>query len=388
MSDRIVVIILILHNICVGLSKTNYTDLVIEKGGDLQIASLAIALKYLLSFFTTSMWGSLSDSLGRKTVLCFNIIGSTLSYLAMCLLSDLSAVFASSTLLGFSLAIPPVVYAYTVDITPKEKLQESLGILGATAGIGSIIGIPIGGFITDYFGHLAPIQLSVIVCFINLFIVTLLRDAPKVKSVSKPGFMQSIQGMMTVTINSKVRPYMYARLMQELSFGMMNSAYSEILRSRFLLSASTRGIIGMLLGFIASLVQGRLNSVCKFFKGPQRTIQFGIITIIIVVLIIPFVGMNVFLGLAVIWQFAASLLSPLLNTQLSRNVNANQQGALLGASESMYSLGHILGPISTGYLYTVNPDMPFYLGVVCLGSILLALPNHCLLYTSPSPRDA
>ena len=80
-----------------------------------------------------------------------------------------------------------------------------------------------------------------------------------------------------------------------------------------------------------------------------------------------FVG---FLVLSIIWQIAASFLVPLLNSMMSKRTPASQQGALLGASESLSSLGAVIGPLAMGYGYEISPHGPqilFMLGSAGLG---------------------
>ena len=59
---------LVLNWLSLAVIIINFTDVVIEMGGNLQITFFAHAFRSFFCFVFTAIWGSLSDSLGRKKV--------------------------------------------------------------------------------------------------------------------------------------------------------------------------------------------------------------------------------------------------------------------------------------------------------------------------------
>jgi len=370
---------LVLHWFALGLSATNYTDLVIEMGGDLQIASLAVAFRSILGFLTTPIWGSLSDSLGRKTVMLISALGFTVSFGIFGIFSSLQSVFFSSFIFGFSLGLPPAVQALIVDKTPIDKRQERLGTLAAMNGVGWMLGVPLGGILATNFGNHSPFLMASLISFGNAVCILLFLTSHEKKSKKEAGGVRkNLYAIVQLMSIPNVRELLIARMMQEISMGVMGACWNELLRSSYQLSAQLRGFLGMYMGILGTIIQAFITPLSEILGGPKFTVSTCFISLIGIAFLLPFSNsFEIFMALSTIWQLMSSFLLPLLNNMMTKNAPPSQQGALLGASESMISLGAVVGPLSTGYFYEINPQLPFFAGMIGFGIGLYAfLSQH------------
>jgi DHA1 family multidrug resistance protein-like MFS transporter len=94
------------------------------------------------------VWGTVSDRHGRRPVLLFGVLGYGLSMLMFGLASSLWMLLVARGLGGIlSAATLPTTYAYIGDSTSEKDRGAGMGLLGAAAGPGMILGPGLGGWL-------------------------------------------------------------------------------------------------------------------------------------------------------------------------------------------------------------------------------------------------
>lgn len=87
-----------------------------------------------------------------------------------------------------------------------------------------------------------------------------------------------------------------------------------------------------------------------------------------------------------LWPFAGCLLmyglfnalrDPMLNSIISENIHADEQGYILGVNQSYLSIGQIIGPLIAGFIsfYSIN-----YIFIASAIFIFIALPFSVKLF--------
>ena len=110
---------------------------------------LLVAIAALTEFLFGPLWGSVSDRIGRKPVLMIGTLGYGLSMLFFGLSTRLWMLFSSRALSGvLSAATLSTAMAYIGDSTSKKARGGGMGILGAAAGAGTVIGPGLGGLLS------------------------------------------------------------------------------------------------------------------------------------------------------------------------------------------------------------------------------------------------
>ncbi|MCK7522568.1 MAG: MFS transporter [Ignavibacteriales bacterium] len=99
--------------------------------------------------------GRLSDRVGRRPALLGTIAGTALAMLATGLAPSLAWLFAARTLAGAFAANISVASAYIADVTAPEERTRFMGLLGASFGIGFVLGPALGALLVPY-GHAVP----------------------------------------------------------------------------------------------------------------------------------------------------------------------------------------------------------------------------------------
>ena len=100
----------------------------------------------LLQFLTAPFWGGLSDYYGRKPVLVIGVLGNAIAQVLFGLSTELWMLFAARALAGLlSSATLPTTMAYIGDSTSRENRGGGMGMIGATMGVGMVLGPGLGG---------------------------------------------------------------------------------------------------------------------------------------------------------------------------------------------------------------------------------------------------
>ena len=133
------------------------------------------------------------------------------------------------------------------------------------------------------------------------------------------------------------------------------------------------GYIFAFIGIISAVIQGTLIAPLSRRFGELGMIKQWFLALGIGLAILPFAeNLPLLLGTMVIIAYGFSVSSPALNSLLSLNVSADQQGSILGIGRSASTLARALGPAGAGYLFAlIGRDWPFYVGAVLMFVVLI-----------------
>ena len=110
---------------------------------------IVLACYTLGQFLFTPILGSLSDRFGRRPILMFGLISNTIFLISFGLASALWMAVVVRFLAGAGNGNIAVTRAYIGDISTPEQLPGRMGMIGASFGLGFMIGPFIGGVLTD-----------------------------------------------------------------------------------------------------------------------------------------------------------------------------------------------------------------------------------------------
>ena len=155
---------------------------------------------------------------------------------------------------------------------------------------------------------------------------------------------------------------MLLSLVTTTAFATFESTFAQFVSMRLGAGASTVAWFFVFIGVCSALVQGVLVRRLVARVGEARLVVFGA-----VLLISGFVGLRaadsvpaLLLAIAVI-ALGIGVTTPTLSSLVSRRSAAGEQGEILGAYQSMGSLGRVFGPFGSENLYLrIGPDWPHW----------------------------
>lgn len=111
-----------------------------------EIAALFAAIQFMVA----PLLGNLSDRFGRRPVLLLSLTAFGVNYLIMGFATSISWLFVSQALAGAFGATTATAGAYLADVTPGAERAHRFGLIGASMGVGIIVGPIVGGILVHY----------------------------------------------------------------------------------------------------------------------------------------------------------------------------------------------------------------------------------------------
>jgi DHA1 family tetracycline resistance protein-like MFS transporter len=331
--------------------------------------------------------GVLSDRFGRRPILLICILGSAVGYLIFGLGGSLWLLFLGRIIDGLTGGNISVLFGYIADITEPKDRGKYFGMLGSAAGVGSLIGSAVGGL-------LATINYSVpFLAAAGLFLLTLvcgyfllpesLDKEHRITSIAVSE-LNPLKQLVSVFRWANLRWLLLAWFFYAFPVGILQTTITVLMKDSLGFNATQAGFVITLLGAVDILVQGVLVGWLLTRLG---NIKLGFIAFVLVAISYLVLGSISFLATPillivgiVLFAGSGSLVENAVRGLVSKIAGRREQGRVSGATQSVQSLGWIVGPLVGGFLYTAwghfqtyaSASLIIVLAIVCLW---IALPH-------------
>jgi DHA1 family tetracycline resistance protein-like MFS transporter len=325
----------------------------------------------LTQFVATVVLGGLSDRIGRRPVLLASIMVGAVGYTLFGLAPSFVWLFVARAISGFAGGNISVAQAYIADITSPSERSRGMGLVGAAFGLGFIVGPALGAIAAQVGGMRAVGFVAAGLCLINLAsAATVLGESLQPEHRARRPLVDPAHLTRGLTDPVFRPPF--------LVFGIVPFAFSGYIvalplftKEAFGWSAGDLGIFFTIVGVIAAVVQGWLFGKIQRRVGDRLLIIVGTLAMAVGIGAIPLAhsGVAVYPWVVVL-AFGNSLAAPALTGLISALAEPTEQGAMLGAAQSLTALGRLTGPLVFGELYdSGGPALTFILaGIVMLVS--------------------
>jgi len=248
-----------------------------------------------------------------------------------------------------------VAQAYIADVTDEKSRAKGLGMIGAAFGLGFIFGPATGGFLSQW-GYAVPAFAAAGLVTINLLMVYFwlpesLTPEKRVElaQAEKPKFT------LRALLDALQRPFSGSLLITRFFFGLAFSIFQTIFSlyalRRFNLEAQQTGYILTYVGVLSVIVQGGLvGKLSERFRDDYLIItSVGIMALSLLGwAFVPSVTM-LLVVLAPI-AFAGGILNTVISSALTKTVQPQEIGGILGLAASIESLTRVIAPTLGGFL--------------------------------------
>ncbi|MDJ0522117.1 MAG: MFS transporter [Planctomycetota bacterium] len=356
-------------------------------GDDLGASKATIGLLFIsfsgLQFFAAPIWGRLSDRIGRRPILLLGLAGSVVSYVLFGLASaqlSLTWMFISRIVAGVFGGTISTAYAYIADVTPIEERGRGMALIGVAFGIGFTLGPAIGGL-----GHwIDPVAPGFIAAAFSLIaFLYCLRNLPEPERHVAAGrrtwfdvasFRKAL-GVATVPL------LLLLGFLTITCFALMESTLGLLGKQVHKLDYYEIGLLFTWLGFCSAIAQGMIVRRYMMRVGEVRFVLIGAVMLaagMVAFSMAPSLGWLI--GLSPLAVLGFAMITPSLNSLLSRRSGRDVQGGIMGVNQSLQSLARIIGPMVGLPLFGLSVPLPFQVGagimVVCfvLGVLLARRP--------------
>ena len=318
---------------------------------------LLFASYSIMQLIFSPILGGLSDKYGRRPVLLISIIGTGIGFLVIGFAQTLPMLFAGRILDGITGGNISTAQAYIADITTKENRASGMGLIGAAFGVGFIFGPAIGGILSRWGIHV-PFLFAAGLCFANA--ILLYFKLPETVTSQHPAKNRAARGRgLSQVVASLKQPRLSFVLMIYflfvVAFSIMTTSFSLYTMFRFGYDAQHTGYLFAYVGVIAVIIQGGLiGRLVKRF-GELPLVIVGALCFAISLFAVPFVGpaaggLGALLIGGGVFSMGNSLATPALTSLASKSAEAEEQGTILGVTQSVASMARAIGPFLAALL--------------------------------------
>jgi predicted MFS family arabinose efflux permease len=338
-----------------------------ELGADPAWIGLLLTGYSAMQFVFAPVWGRLSDRLGRRPVLLVSIAMTAVGFTAYALAPNFYWLLASRLFAGAATANLAIARAYVADVTTPETRAKGMGMIGASFGVGFIIGPAVASWLSHY-SLAAPGYAAAALSLVNGVAAFFILPEPERRgqAAERPRFAAIAEALARPTI----RALLLASFLAILAFSALEATFSLFAKDAYHLDQQHVGFVFAYIGVVAVVVQGGLIGPLTRRFGERRLLITGLVLQAVTFAALPFAStMGGMLAVLAPMSVGSALTNPTIASLLSRQAAREDQGGTLGVGESASALGRIIGPEAGTYSYANVSHATPYLG----GGALMAL---------------
>jgi MFS family permease len=367
-------VILLLELVALGATIPTIAYYARGLGGTAFHVTLCFFLTAAPKVFFQPMWGSWSDRIGRRPVMVLSQIGSLLSYLAWALAPSLSWLLASRAIYGLFGAQLTVASSIVADRLAPEARARGMGVLGAIAGVGFVIGPAAGGILAGKLGNASVgwIGVGLEVCAVALALA-LPETAPR--RAAAPRGPSAARAFRLALSHPVLGALLLVVLIGTTGISVIQGTLVVLAEDRWGYQVVQMGKMLSVFFLVGALVQGfGLRTLIPRF-GEKNLARAGHALAAGGLAVLVPRAPAVFLWIALfLISIGIALLTPTMTSLLSQAASEEEQGRVQGMNQGMTGLGRSISGATMGGAYDhLGPGTPFALSALLVLAALLLL---------------
>ena len=359
--------------LCVGAGQTIVFITIPPIARDLGLNEIQIGSIFATSavawMILSPVWGSLSDSIGRKKIVIVGLLGFAISLVLFSLTISLGqkglltgtllfVLLVSARVLNgiFGSATRPSSGGWVADISSINSRSRAFARLDSGFSMGRILGPALAGLLL-LVSYTAPFFFFAAGAFIVIVLVIFQQSPPKISS--------SKEVKKLSMFDSRVWPF----LIVSAAFGICNASLFQTSSFFFqdVITPSSENYIALAsVGFMLTglgVLNGQLLIADRLQTSPGSLIKLGVIFNCLSLLGYAYSSSLVQVYICLFFfGLGNGMLGPGISSSLSLSVGKDYQGVAGGFLGMVIPIGHVASPLISMPLYTINPVYPYILG--------------------------
>ena len=328
-------------------------------------AGVLMAAYAAMQFVFAPIVGGLSDAFGRKPVLVLALATLAVDYAIMALAQGFWILLLGRVLAGIAGATHITATAFLADISPPEKRAANFGLIGATFGIGFVMGPAMGGLLAAW--HVtAPFWVAGTLAAVGA-VFGLLALPESLPPEKRRRFGRADVNPFGAIRQAFRLPGLALPLMVLFAFEFANMVYPTLwafwTREAFGWSAALIGGSLAFYGVGVAFTQGAVLPALIPRIGEYRTLIVGAAAAIVALVVYGLTPPAAFVFILLPVACLSDMVPPTAIAMMSNLVTEDRQGVLQGVIASLGSIAAVVAPLIVTPLFHAfaAPDAALYL---------------------------
>jgi DHA1 family tetracycline resistance protein-like MFS transporter len=337
----------------------------------------------LAQFVAAPVLGALSDRYGRRRLLLLALAGSMVSLALTGVAGSLALLLLARLVAGGFGGAIAVGQAYAVDLVPAKHRTHALGLVGASVGLGFVVGPGIGsGLAAAGLGFTGICLVAAALAGANLVAGLVLLPPPVLSkrrtrrvSVSGAG-RERLRTLTAALAQRRLRPLLLAMFAITFAFAGMETTFALLGAARFGLGPAGLGLVFTGVGVVMVIVQGAIVGRVTARYGHRPVAVAGASLLGLGLLVVPFApSWLAYLALGVV-AAGQGLLSTTIAALIAEASGPQALGGALGIGQSSAAAARAVGPIVAGLGFDLTMALPYLLGTLLAAGAAVLLDGR------------
>ena len=318
-----------------------------------------------MQFLVGPTLGSMSDRYGRRPVLLISLVVIAVDFVVMGLAHSIWLLVITRIVGGIAAATQSTAAAFIADISTPENRSANFGILGATFGVGFVLGPLLGGLLGE-FGFRVPFFAAAGLATFNLilgYFVLPETVTDKIRRPFDPARSNPLGALRQIRKITGLARFLVVFFLYEFAFYVYPAVWVYFSKTQFGWNSAMIGLSLASFGISIAVVQGLFIRHIIPKLGERKTIVFGLVFNISVFLVLGFITSAFWAFLLAPVSALGAIVIPAMRGIMANKAEDNQQGEVQGIVASTQSLAVIFAPLVLTYVFyaSTRPESSFNL---------------------------
>lgn len=332
-----------------------------EFGASAFTITLLFSIFSFCAFLSAPLLGALSDRIGRRPVLLLSIFSTSIGWFVFASAISIPMLFLGRMIDGLAAGNFTTAQSYLIDISKNDEKEriKNLGIIGATFGIGFILGPMIGGILSTV-SHSFPFYFAGGMAMVNGISAFFFLEESNHNRNTNTFKYNPVTPLIRAYNTIPMRPLYLKWFLFCMAVVVVQTIFALFAQKAFGYDSFQTGILFTIIGVVIAINQTLLLNrfwVKRFTNHQLELIMLGLVIIGLLLsasqnLIAFFVSLP-FIGTS------QAVYRVVVANEAIQNADPKMKGEVMGIIASVMTGAMVISPIAAGILFEMNISYPF-----------------------------